>query len=141
MDASGRLFHRTDDHGPVALHSPEQGVANLVGRFGVRQLGVLFEEDVQVERLTRTQLRVAVVQQELTEHTHPARPLHRSEQEIEEARARGTGLLASDESLRDQKDRLRVGSLFCDERFNQIDFEFTATARLAAEFRWPSKEE
>ena len=94
---------------------------------------------MEIEGLSRTQLRVPVVQQELAEHTHSARPLHRTKQQVEHARTCGPGLFAPDEGLGDEKDRLRADSLFRNEGLDQVDFELSPSTRLTAEFRRPSK--
>jgi hypothetical protein len=83
LDPCAGLLHRAEDDGPIALHAPKQRVSNLVSDLGVGQVGVLFDELLEIKRFPRAELCVPVVQQELEQHPHSARPLHGAEQQVE----------------------------------------------------------
>jgi hypothetical protein len=106
LDAAERLLGGPEDQRALALHAPQQGVAHLVGELRVGELGVLGQERLEIERLPRAQQRVPVVEEELQQHAHAPRPLHRPEDTVHQPAPRLGRALGPHEGLRHQEDRL-----------------------------------
>jgi hypothetical protein len=142
LDASQRLLGGAEDQRALALHAPQQGVAHLVGELGVRELGVLGQERLEVERLPRAQQRVPVVEEELQQNAHAPGPLHASRRRRRPARAApGAGAWSTRRSAAPGRWAARSVPLVLDERADEIGVHLLAATLGAAEARRPPQEE